>query len=189
VNDRLNVPREYIRHLRAVLYIWDRYGEADAAVAFARAMPVRNVPPGKPPADFRQVIRGQLQYLGYVRGYDRIYQRLAAVLAANDSSFTPTAPKRPNPGDVIYATEGPSDPLHIDAALRAMRARKDFKELDLRRVSHDVPKNDDQLWKWLNRRKLVVIKFRTSGSSIQTQVMHSNSGPPAGFISGMSSSR
>lgn len=155
VNGRLNVPREYTRHLRAVLYVWDRYGETDAAAAFARAMPVRNAPPGKPAADFRQVVRGQLQYMGYVRDYDRVYQRLAAILAANDTSFTPTAPKRPNPGDVIYATEGPSDPLHIDAALRAMRARKDFNELDLRRVSHDVPKNDDQLWKWLNRRKLV----------------------------------
>ena len=155
VNERLNVPREYARHLRAALYIWDRYGETEAAAAFERAMPVRNTPPGKPPPDFRQVIRGQLQYLGYVRDYDRIYQRLAAILAANDTSFTPIAPKRPDPGDVIYATEGPSDPLHIDAALRAMRARKAFNELDLRRVSHDVPKNDDQLWKWLNRRKLV----------------------------------
>ncbi len=31
----------------------------------------------------------------------------------------------------------------------------DFRELNLRRVDHDVPNNDDRLWKWLNRRKRV----------------------------------
>ncbi len=121
VNTRINVPREYRRHLRACLHIWDRYGEAEAAAAFARAMPSRNVPPGKPDPEFRQVIRGQVQYLGYVRGYDRIYQELAASLAFHDPGFSPIAPKVPDRGDVLYATEGPSDPFHIDAALRAMR--------------------------------------------------------------------
>jgi RNA-directed DNA polymerase len=149
VNERLNVPREYARHLRAVLHIWSRYGEKDAEAAFVRAGIHRNWPSGKPPADFRLVVRGQLQHLGQVRGYDRIYQQLATLLAQCDSSFTPTAPMVPEAGDVVYATERPSDPFHIDAALRAMRAGKDFTDLRLLHVAHKPPKNDTQLWKWL----------------------------------------
>jgi RNA-directed DNA polymerase len=152
VNERLNVPREYIRHIRAALYIWGKYGEPDAVAAFARAT-VRNWPPEKPSAEFPLVVRGQLQYLGSVRGYDGVYQRLAAKLTALDSSFKATAPTVPAKGMVIFATEGPSDPQHLEAATRFFRASGGFDQLDLRRVSHNPPKNDDQLWKWLQKEK------------------------------------
>ena len=151
-NQRLNVPREYRRHIRAVLHIWEKYGEADAAAAFAKAT-VRNWPPEKPVAEFPLVVRGQLQYLGSVRGYDGVYQRLAAKLAVLDPSFKATAPTVPAPGLVTFATEGPSDPQHLEAATRFFRASGGFDELDLRRVSHKPPKNDDQLWKWLQKEK------------------------------------
>jgi RNA-directed DNA polymerase len=162
VNQRLNVPREYRRHIRAVLHIWDKYGEADAVAAFARAT-IRNWPPEKPPAEFPLVVRGQLQYLGSVRGYDGVYQRLAAELAALDPSFTATAPTVPAPGLVTCATEGPSDPLHLEAATRSFRAGGGFAELDLRRVTHEPPKNDDQLWKWLQKEKDVPHPFPRVG--------------------------
>jgi len=153
VNERVNVPREYSRHLRAVLHIWQKYGEPDAQAAFERASKARNWPPDKPAPEFRLVIRGQLQYLGAVRGYDRVYQRLAQILATCDPGFVPSTPRRPEPGIVVYATEGPSDPVHLEAALRAHASRGEFKELDLRQVSHSPPKNDDQLWRWLQDRK------------------------------------
>ena len=151
VNTSVNVPREYRRHLRAVLHIWSRYGEEDAESAFKRANPNRNWPPEKPPAEFRLIIRGQLQHLGAVRGYDRVYQQLAKLLTACDPSFTPTAPAIPRQGEIVFATEGPSDPLHLEAALRELRTGGAFRELDLRAVSHQPPKNDEQLWRWLNR--------------------------------------
>jgi RNA-directed DNA polymerase len=163
VNERLNVPREYSRHLRAVLHIWAKYGHDDARAAFERAVGTRNWPPGKAPPAFRLVIRGQLQYLGGVRGYDRVYQRLARVLATCDPSFTPSAPIVPESGDVVYATEGPSDPLHVEAALRAFRANGEFKELNLRAVSHKPPKNDTQLWEWLQRAKDVPNRIPSLG--------------------------
>ena len=153
VNERLNVPREYRRHLRAVLHIWEKYGEADAKAAFERATPVRNWPPGKAAPEFRLIIRGQLQYLGAARGYDRLYQRLASALARCDPSFNPSAPLLPEPGDVVFATEGPSDPLHVEAALRTFRSDGQFTELNLRAVSHKPPKNDSQVWEWLQRQK------------------------------------
>jgi RNA-directed DNA polymerase len=153
VNERLNVPREYARHLRAALYIWEHYGEADARAAFARAGGGANWPPGKPEPDFRLVLRGQLQFLGAVRGFDRVYQRLAAQLAAQDSSFVPTAPLVPTSGVVIFATEGPSDVFHLEAAVRFFRRLDEFVELDLRQIGHQPPKGDTQLWAWLQREK------------------------------------
>ena len=153
VNERLNVPREYARHLRAALHIWSTYGEADAQAAFNTAFERRNWPEGKAAPEFRLVIRGQLQYLGAVRGYDRVYQRLAAVLAECDPTFAPSAPSLPDAGDVVYATEGPSDPLHLEAALRSYRRTGEFKELNLRQVGHRPPKGDQLLWQWLQRQK------------------------------------
>ncbi|HST33340.1 MAG TPA: reverse transcriptase domain-containing protein [Solirubrobacteraceae bacterium] len=153
VNKRVNVPREYARHLRAVLYVWEQYGEGAAREAFQRAGRGRNWPPGKTAPDFRLVVRGQLQYLGAARGYDRIYQRLAAQLAAQDESFVPTTSAVPEEGLVIFAGEGPSDPLHVEAALRALRKTAEYTELDLRKVDHRPPKNDAQLWDWLQKEK------------------------------------
>ena len=151
VNKRLNVPREYYRHLRAVLHIWSKYGIADAEAAFDRAVPVRNWPPGKAAPEFRLVVRGQLQYLGHVRNYDRVYQRLAQKLAACDPSFTPTLPSVPQSGQVIFAGEGQSDAPHLFAALHAMQ--DDFRVLHLVEPSHNRPKNDNDLWNWLQAYK------------------------------------
>lgn len=148
VNRKLNVPREYYRHLRAVLHIWERYGPEDAEAAFSRARPTRNWPPGKTLPEFRLVVRGQLQYLGYVRNYDRVYQRLAQSLAARDNEFIPSLPKTPQSGQVTVAGEGQSDTPHLFAALHALQ--DDFTELHLVEPSHGRPKNDDQLWNWLH---------------------------------------
>jgi len=148
VNHEVNVPREYYRHLRAVLHIWRKYGQEEAEAAFARARPMPNWPPEKASAEFRLVVRGQLQYFGHTRRYDRRYQVLAQILAACDPRFTPTLPKVPVPGQVTFAGEGPSDAPHLRAAQHALRP--DFAGLHLVEVSHQPPKNDEALWKWLN---------------------------------------
>ncbi len=151
VNKKLNVPREYYRHLRAALHIWKRYGPDHAEAAFERATPVRNWPPGKASPEFRLVVRGQLQYLGYVRNYDRVYQRLAQTLAECDPEFTPSLPSAPQTGQVIFAGEGQSDAPHFFAALHALQS--DFVELHLVEPSHRRPTNDGQLWNWLQASK------------------------------------
>lgn len=151
VNRKLNVPREYYRHLRAVLHIWEKYGESDAERAFIRARPSRNWPPEKPAPEFSLAVRGQVQYFGYIRGYDGVYQRLAQRLHSCDESFTPTLPTVPQPGQVTFAGEGPSDAKHLFAALDAMRP--DFPELRFVALDHRQPKNDQQLWDWLQQNK------------------------------------
>ncbi len=151
VNKKLNVPREYYRHLRAVLHIWEKYGRDEAEAAFVNARPVRNWPTGKQPPEFALVVRGQVQYLGYVRKYDGVYQRLAQKLQECDASFRPTMPTVPRSGQVIFAGEGPSDAKHLSSALYALQG--DFEGLHFVELDHRKPKNDQQLWDWLQAHK------------------------------------
>jgi RNA-directed DNA polymerase len=59
VNEKTNVPSDYVRDLRNILHIWKRYGEDDAAAAFARWHGVQNRPPfkGPPPSSGQCVAR------------------------------------------------------------------------------------------------------------------------------------
>lgn len=151
VNKKLNVPREYYRHLRAVLHIWKNFGPEEAEAAFARARQVRNWPPGKTPPEFSLVVRGQVQYLGYVRNYDGLYQRLARQLAECEETFSPTLPANPQPGQVLFAGEGPSDPKHLFAALHALEP--EFSGLHFVELEHQRPTTDQQLWDSLEARR------------------------------------
>lgn len=78
VNDKPNVSRKYIRDIRNILYIWDRYGYI---VAYGRFYPKYkqekgHVKRGNP--DLVNVIDGKLMYLKMVRGEDdSVYQRLS----------------------------------------------------------------------------------------------------------------
>jgi RNA-directed DNA polymerase len=74
--------------LRNLLYIWQRYGIADAEKAFGRAVPPRNSPRDKAPAPFADVVRGRVQYVGSVKGWDHdVYVSLARSLAEVHPSF------------------------------------------------------------------------------------------------------
>ena len=75
VSEKVNVPREYIRSLRDILYIWQKYGKADAEKKFAEHYSDNKAHTSKP--DMEMVIRGKLMYLQMVRGFeDPIYSRL-----------------------------------------------------------------------------------------------------------------
>lgn len=77
VSDKLNVTQKYVRDIRNILYIWDRYG---FNVAFSKFYPrykseKGHVKKGNP--DLISVIDGKLMYLKMVKGEDdSVYQRL-----------------------------------------------------------------------------------------------------------------
>lgn len=76
VSDKANVPREYIRDLRDLLYIWRKYGKVEAEKKFAQHYSDRKAHANNNP-DMETVIKGKLMYLQMVRGYDdAVYLRL-----------------------------------------------------------------------------------------------------------------
>ncbi len=70
VNDKINVTRRYIKHLRQWLYMWERYGYEKAYVFFLEFYTANkgNVKSEKP--NMALVIDGKLLYLKMVKGVD-----------------------------------------------------------------------------------------------------------------------
>lgn len=90
VNRRVNVCRHYVRSLRAVLYVWRRYGY-DAALAALlrhdRVVPERRGRRRLP--DLTRVIEGRLLFVRQVRGTaDPLYARLQAAFDALVASMS-----------------------------------------------------------------------------------------------------
>jgi len=85
VSDKLNVQRKYVRDIRNILYIWEKYGYS---VAFTKFFPKYKAEKGhikKGTPDLVNILDGKLMYLKMVKGDDdsvfiRLYdkfQRLA----------------------------------------------------------------------------------------------------------------
>lgn len=82
VSDRVNVTRRYVKDLRAILHIWERYGAKAAFAAFYPRYKAEKgyLHPGEP--NMENVVHGKLSYLKMVKGgKDPVYARLAAQYA------------------------------------------------------------------------------------------------------------
>lgn len=76
VSDRVNVTRDYVRNLDNLLYIWEKYGEAEAYTKFLiHYTPKHNLHKNKP--NMQSVVQGKLLYLKMVKGADNeVWRRL-----------------------------------------------------------------------------------------------------------------
>ncbi len=77
VSEKLNVTQKYVRDVRNILYIWDRYGYPSALANFTPKYKEEkgHVKKGNP--NLENVIDGKLMYLKMVKGEeDSVYQRL-----------------------------------------------------------------------------------------------------------------
>lgn len=79
VSQKLNVTKKYVRDIRNILYIWDRYGYTTAMAKFLPKYKAAKgyVKKGNP--DLQNVIDGKLMYLKMIKGEeDSVYKRLNA---------------------------------------------------------------------------------------------------------------
>jgi S1-C subfamily serine protease len=84
VNRFVNIPRKYIRNLRAALHAWRKFGLTAASDKFFADYENRT----RDKADFQSIIFGRIQHVGAVRGFDdEIYRKLR--VAFNLLSTTP----------------------------------------------------------------------------------------------------
>lgn len=75
-NRFVNVPRKYIRNLRATLHDWRKSGLEAASLKFSERYEART----REKANFESVIFGRVQYVGAVRGFDDgIYRKLRTI--------------------------------------------------------------------------------------------------------------
>ena len=77
VSDKLNVTKKYVREIRSLLYIWEKYGYS---AAMARFLPKYKAEKGhvkKGNPDLTNFLDGKLMYLKMVKGdTDSVYSRL-----------------------------------------------------------------------------------------------------------------
>jgi RNA-directed DNA polymerase len=137
VNQRINVPRKFVRTLRVILHEWERRGTEDAASWYFANHDRKYRPAGKVAADFASIVRGKVQYLGSIRGWDDfLYLKHATWLASVDDAFSrPTTLPR-SKANRRYArltvyVEGPTDRAHIEMALAALQRKEKFRALRL----------------------------------------------------------
>ena len=77
VNQRVNVPNQYVRNIRNLLYIWDRYGYDVAYNCFLPKYQKEKGHVKKEKPNLSNVIEGKLLYLKMVKGEnDPVYRRL-----------------------------------------------------------------------------------------------------------------
>ncbi len=133
VNDRPNVPSGYTQEIRALLHMWRKYGLVDAGTRFFSQLDKRNRVSAKKPDDLRLVVRGKIQFVGWIKGWDNpVYVRLASTLVGLDKTFRP---KTPLPivakGRVRVFAEGKTDYQHLQSALTYYQAKGQYTDLSL----------------------------------------------------------
>lgn len=91
VSQKLNVTKNYVRDIRNILYIWDRYGYTVAMTKFLPKYKATkgHVKKGNP--DLQNVIVGKLMYLKMVKGdedsvYTRLYSKFHSLVQRDTSS-------------------------------------------------------------------------------------------------------
>jgi RNA-directed DNA polymerase len=78
VNQKVNVDREVIRQIRAMLHAWRKFGLEAAQAVYEASYSSRKIrAPQSPPARFENVVRGKLSFLAMIRGReDATYQKM-----------------------------------------------------------------------------------------------------------------
>lgn len=91
VSQKLNVTKKYVRDIRSILYIWDRYGYTAALSKFLPKYKADkgHVKKGNP--DLQNVIDGKLMYLKMVKGdedsvYVKLYTKFQELVNRDSSS-------------------------------------------------------------------------------------------------------
>lgn len=87
VNEKVNVPRRFVRQIRAMIHAWEVFG-LEAAEAEYHAKFWKNASPIASPPRYNQVVRGKLEFVKMVRGVaDPVYRHLQTRLVKADPTY------------------------------------------------------------------------------------------------------
>lgn len=131
VNNKVNVPRKYVRQIRAMLHAWEKYGYEKAEKEYNEKY-VKQI--NGRTYSFKKVILGKLNFLNHIKGTDQsIYIKLRNKLAQLDPDYASSLPavKSDARFDFRILTEGKSDWKHLKAALNKFQENGVFHELSI----------------------------------------------------------
>lgn len=133
VNEKLNVKREFMREVRAMLHAWEQYGLEDAASTFFAEYDTKRRNPENPNPDFEDIVRGKVEFIGSVRGkHDHIYRRMLSKIADLSDKFTiDEAPPPEREVSIFIRTEGETDWIHMREALKVLQKQDKYKRISI----------------------------------------------------------
>lgn len=130
VNEKVNVPRHYIRQVRAMLHAWKKYGIHAASREHYSRYKIMQV--SDPEARFSLEIQGKINYIGDIRGKDDpIYARLCQMLWELEPKAKLKVSYTPGAYDAVVFCEGISDRYHLSAALQSFKDKGEYTDLQL----------------------------------------------------------
>lgn len=119
-NTIINVPRNYVRRIRAMLHAWEVYGLERAACEHFAKYSKRHF--DYPDASFKKRVAGMIGYVGMVKGVDSsVYSSLYKKLRSLDDESRLRFPEYKGTAEMVVYCEGPTDPMHLKAALTHFR--------------------------------------------------------------------
>ncbi|PIB47422.1 hypothetical protein AOA59_00995 [Pseudomonas sp. 2822-15] len=134
INSKPNVPKEFIKQIRAALYAWENHGLVAAEEHWAKKSDFRNrFEKAKP--RFRWVLRGKINHLRHIKGEsDPVFLKLATRLKKLDPtySFDPKLSAQSITQEVCLFVEGITDRKHIETAFKDAQNRGLYGDLNLK---------------------------------------------------------
>lgn len=112
VNDGVNVPRRFIRQLRAMLHAWRKFGYAAAETVFREQHARDGLSPSEEGVSFRRVVLGRLEFLRMVKGEsDPVYRNLRGRLIEIEPGILAPLPERTSAELIAESVEYQKTPL------------------------------------------------------------------------------
>jgi RNA-directed DNA polymerase len=134
VNEGINVPRKYVRHVRAMLHAWEKYGLENAAKEHFEKYNYKHKVTDYPEISFKNELVGKISYIGQIKGTgNRIYISLYSRIKKQDHTVKLAVPKHlciPVEIPIIFC-EGHTDSLHLQAALDSLQHKGEFVDLNV----------------------------------------------------------
>lgn len=134
VNDKVNVPRKYVKRIRAMLHAWEKYGIENATKEHLEKFNYKHKHPDYPEIAFKNELVGMINYVCYIKGKNNsVYHTLYNRIRRLDSNIKLSIPETtPIPEDaVIIYCEGKTDGLHLKAAYDYYKGIGELAELNL----------------------------------------------------------
>jgi RNA-directed DNA polymerase len=127
-----NVKRNYVRQIRAMLHAWRKYGLDAAQIQFHENYDKKSRSKWKREPNFKQVVKGKIEFLGMVRGKDNSnYLRFRTQLKNLAPELYPNEDSLEIPDTFLakIITEGITDGKHLKAGLNELNKSGLFTDL------------------------------------------------------------
>ena len=160
VNERINLNRKYIRHVRAMIHAWEKFGLEQAAIEHFEKYNYKNKIVDNYILSFIKELFGKIGYIGHIKGKENsvcrnIYKRVMAL--DSEIRIRISIPKEIIDSDIpIIFCEGKTDGMHLSSALSYFKHRGEFIDLNIYffqyRKNEQI--NNDRLLKVCENRNL-----------------------------------